>query len=475
MSLTSALGSAQNALMNTSRQTSIVSSNISNAHDPNYSRRIAQTVSMAPGARILNVKRLADDSLFRQNLSALSAYNGQNFLMSGLDRMGMSVNGPDNATSPATMIGKLQEAMQLYSSNPSNRNLAESAVESARALVASLNKGSSEIQNMRADMDRQIGTAVDELNSLLSQFEKVNGEVINGTRMGRDTSDSLDQRDKLLKDISEYVSISTIVRGENDIVITTSDGATLFETIPREVTFDATLAYQAGMTGDSIRIDGVPVVAGKGADSTASGKLAAMIQLRDDVAVKQQAQLDEMARGLIKAFAEDEAGGIAGLFTSAGAYPDDTLVNGLAASIRVNVAYDSQQGGDPEALRDGATVNLNPTGAASFSDNILSYLDQLEADRPFDTAAGLFATGNLTNFSTESVGWLEGNRKAASSAMENKGATLMRTEQALSNQTGVNIDQEMAMLLDLEHSYAASARMLQAVNEMLATLLNSIR
>ena len=105
---------------------------------------------------------------------------------------------------------------------------------------------------MRADMDRQIGTAVDELNSLLSQFEKVNGEVINGTRMGRDTSDSLDQRDKLLKDISEYVSISTIVRGENDIVITTSDGATLFETIPREVTFDATLAYQAGMTGDSI-------------------------------------------------------------------------------------------------------------------------------------------------------------------------------------------------------------------------------
>jgi len=200
-----------------------------------------------------------------------------------------------------------------------------------------------------------------------------------------------------------------------------------------------------------------------------------MIQLRDDVAVKQQAQLDEMARGLIKAFAEDEAGGIAGLFTSAGAYPDDTLVNGLAASIRVNVAYDSQQGGDPEALRDGATVNLNPTGAASFSDNILSYLDQLEADRPFDTAAGLFATGNLTNFSTESVGWLEGNRKAASSAMENKGATLMRTEQALSNQTGVNIDQEMAMLLDLEHSYAASARMLQAVNEMLATLLNSIR
>jgi len=461
--------------MNTSRQTSVVSSNISNAHDPNYSRRIAQTVSTAPGARILNVKRLADDSLFRQNLSALSAFNGQNFLMSGLDRIGTSVNGPDNATSPAKMIGKLQEAMQLYSSNPSNRNLAESAVESARAVVASLNKGSSEIQAMRADMDKQISTAVEELNSLLGQFEKVNAEVINGTRMGSDISDVLDQRDTLLKDISEYVSISTIVRGQNDIVITTNDGATLFETIPREVTFDATLAYQAGTTGEMIRIDGVPVVAGNGANTTASGKLAAMIQLREDVAVKQQAQLDEVARGLILAFAEDEAGDIAGLFTAPGPFPEDTLINGLAASIRVNALYDSQQGGDPEALRDGATVVLNPTGAASFSETLLSYLDLLEADRPFDPAAGLFATGSLTDFSTESVGWLEGNRKAASFAMENKDATLMRTEQALSNKTGVNIDQEMAMLLDLEHSYAASARMLQAVDEMLATLLNAVR
>lgn len=461
--------------MNTSRQTSVVATNISNANDPNYTRRLAQTISMAPGARILNVKRLADESLFRQNLSALSAFSGQNFLMSGLDRIGLSVNGPDSMTSPAKMIGKLQEAMQLYSSNPSNRNLAESAVESARAVVSSLNKGSREIQTMRADMDRQISTAVDELNTLLGQFEKVNAEVINGTRMGRDISDALDQREKLLKDISEYVSISTIVRGQNDIVITTSDGATLFETIPRKVTFDSTIAYQAGMSGEPIRIDGVPIAAGKGANTTASGKLAAMIQLREDVAVKQQAQLDEMARGLILAFAEDEAGGIPGLFTSTGPFPGTTLIDGLAGMIRINPAYDSQQGGNPEALRDGATVNLNPSGAASFSDTLLAYLDALESDMDFDPAAGLFAEGSLTNFSTESVGWLEGNRKAADFAMENKGATLMRTEQALWNQTGVNIDQEMAMLLDLEHSYAASARMLQAVNDMLATLLNSVR
>jgi flagellar hook-associated protein 1 len=474
MSLTSALYTAQSALLNTSRHTSIVSKNISNAHDPDYARRIAQTISMAPGARVINIKRLADDGLFRQNMSALSAFSGQNTLMASMNKLQLSVNGPDNATSPAKMIGQLQEALQLYSSSPSNRNLAEAAVEAARSVAASLNKGTREIQLTRADMDRQITTAVGELNSLLADFEKINGEVINATRSGRDGSDLLDQRDKLLKQISEYVSISTINRGDNDLVIMTGDGATLFETIPRAVTFDPTLQYFAGTQGNPVRVDGVPVVAGAGGNTTANGKIAAMIQVRDDVAVKMQTQLDELARGLIHAFSEDT--GVAGLFVSPDlGYPGMAHVVGLAGSIRVHQDYDSHAGGDPQALRDGATLNLNPSGAASYSDQILVYLDALEAPRDFDPVAGLAEETSVMNFSTDTIGWLEAGRQAASRAAENKGATLMRTEAALSNATGVNIDQEMTMLLDLEHSYAASARMLQTVNSMLAALMEAVR
>jgi flagellar hook-associated protein 1 len=474
MSLTSALNTAQSALLNTSKHTSIVSKNISNAHDPDYARRIGQTISMAPGARIINVKRLADDALFRQNLSALSAFSGQNLLMSGMNRLQTSVNGPDNATSPAKMIGKLQEALQLYSSTPSNRNLAEAAVEAARSVASALNKGTTAIQATRTDMDRQIKTAVDELNTLLADFEKVNADVIIGTRAGRDISDSLDQRDKLLKQISDYVSISTISRGDNDLVIMTGDGATLFETIPRAVTFEPTQQYFAGTVGNPVLVDGVPVRAGFGGNTTAAGKIAGMMQIREDVAVKQQIQLDEIARGLIIAFSE--APGTEGLFEAPDlGYPGLTHVAGMAGNLRVNPAYNSQAGGDPQALRDGGTLNLNPTGAAAFADQILSYLDQLEAPMDFDPVAGLADTASIMNFSTDSISWLEAGRKAAASAVENKGATLMRTEAALSNTTGVNIDQEMAMLLDLEHSYAASARMLQTVNSMLAALMDAVR
>jgi flagellar hook-associated protein 1 len=131
MSLTSALHTAQSALINTARQTQVVSGNISNAHDPNYTRKQAATVSMAPGVRTVTITRMADEALFRQNLSALSGYEAQNRLMEGLDRLALAVNGADNKTAVATTIGKFQEALQLFSATPSSSSSTRSATWSA--------------------------------------------------------------------------------------------------------------------------------------------------------------------------------------------------------------------------------------------------------------------------------------------------------------------------------------------------------
>ncbi|MEP4751127.1 MAG: flagellar basal body rod C-terminal domain-containing protein, partial [Nitratireductor sp.] len=40
--------------------------------------------------------------------------------------------------------------------------------------------------------------------------------------------------------------------------------------------------------------------------------------------------------------------------------------------------------------------------------------------------------------------------------------------------TGVNIDVEMSLLLDLEHAYEASARLIRTVDQMMATLLETV-
>src|SRR4029079_2165233 len=104
MSLSSALSIAQSSLLATSKQTSIVSRNVADASNPDYARRTAVVTSTAPGARSVEIQRAANDLLFRQNLSALSAWSGQSTLYSGIDRLAVAVNGVDNASSASTAI-----------------------------------------------------------------------------------------------------------------------------------------------------------------------------------------------------------------------------------------------------------------------------------------------------------------------------------------------------------------------------------
>ena len=302
MSLSSALSIAQSSIRNTARQTSIVSRNVLEANNPDYSRRMA--VATNDGARSIEIQRAANEQLFRQNLQALSSWNGQSTLYNGMERLNLSVNGIENASSPATALGKLQEALHLYSAAPSNRNLAETTLDAAREVVRTLNDGTSAIQSFRSVADQEISTAVGELNNLLADLEKANNAVISGTRSGRDVTDALDQRDATLKKIAEYVPISTFTRGDNDMVVLTKDGSTLFETVPRSISFTPTSIYAPGTTGGKVFIDGVPVDLAAGGNTSASGRIAGMIQLRDGVTVTMQSQLDEIARGLITAFAE---------------------------------------------------------------------------------------------------------------------------------------------------------------------------
>jgi flagellar hook-associated protein 1 FlgK len=473
MSLSTALSIAQNSLLNTQRQTSVVSKNMANQYNADYTRRAAVISSLGPGSQVASISRATNAALFKQNLSALSGWMAQSTIVEGLDHLQIAVNGVDDATSPAVLIGKMQSALEFFSAAPSNRTLAENVVETARQVALGLNQGTRAIQAFRTDLDRQIATAVTELNQLLADFRMVNDEIVGGTAAGRDVLDSLDRRDALLKKISEIVPVSTITRAGGDVMLVTADGGTLFETIPRHVHFEPTPAYGATSTGNGVFIDGVPLFSSTGANTTGSGTLAAMVQLRDGYANDLQLQLDEIARGLISAFSEP---GGDGLFTSSSGTPSGAAgLTGLAGEIRINPLVDPGLAGDPLLLRDGITADYNPGDLASFNERLFTYLDKLDAPSTFTSASGATVSQSLTAYSAAAIGWLGDARKTAASAAEAKSALAIRSAEALSNATGVNVDEEMALLLELEHSYSASAKMLQVVDEMLKTLLAAVR
>jgi flagellar hook-associated protein 1 FlgK len=139
---------------------------------------------------------------------------------------------------------------------------------------------------------------------------------------------------------------------------------------------------------------------------------------------------------------------------------------------------DSTVGGSASVLRDGgaggAGYIANASGAASYSDLLIRYSQNLDKPIAFDPAAGAGSNASVMTYSTNAISSFEAARKDASDAADNKNALMTRTQQALSNSTGVNIDEEMSMMLDLEHSYQASARMISTVDNMLAALMNAI-
>lgn len=481
MSLTSALNTAQAIFRNTGEQTSVISTNIANDGNANYVRRAPVVVNTIYGASTVSTERAQQMALLRQLTEANSASSAQDALLTGLTTLSNALGGNDYELSPSTYLAQLQNSLEAFAASPGEYTLAATVVTDAQDVAKSLNAASTTVQNLRTETDAEIVTQVAELNRLLAEFKDVNDAVVGAMAVGADASNALDSRDTLLKDISKIVGIDSSVRANGDMVLYTTDGTTLFETLPRSVTFTRTLSYDATVTGNAVYIDGVAVEPGEGGNTTAAGSLSALLQLRDEIAPTFQIQLDEVARGLVEAFAESDPLGVAadmpGLFTWAGGTmpTSGTVQPGLAATITVSNAVIATAGGNPMLVRDGgingATYDWNTGDNSGFTTLLMKYSDALDADRPFDASAELKTTMSIMNFASGSIGWLEELRSNATTASDNKVALYERSFQSYSSETGVNLDEELSLLLDVEQSYKATAKLVSTIDEMLKAVL----
>jgi flagellar hook-associated protein 1 len=487
MSLTSALNTAQSIFNNTGTQSSIVSNNISNAGNKDYVRRQAMLSNSLNGAQVVKISRAQEDALQKQYLKAASQDSSQQTLLSGLEDLKSIMGGNDNETSPEVALRAFRDKLGTFRATPGDLIAAQGAITAAQDVATSLNNASKAVQQQRSDADKAIKNQVDSLNSLLKQFETANNAVKKATAGNEDPSNALDEREKVLKQINQIVGVSTVQRPNNDMVLFTADGTTLFETIPRAVSFEPTQSYAANTAGNKVYVDGVAVNMGSGASTNAKGSLASLLQIRDDIAPKFQSQLDEVARGLVTLYQE---GGAPGLFVwsdpqtgvPGGVPPAPTsttrgIVDGIAGTISVNKAVitSGSPAGDPMRLRDGninGGAGTNTNNASGYSAELDRLYTAMDTGVPFDTRTGLDTNVSIMSYATNSIGWLEQNRSDATTAAENTQAASARTDEAYSNETGVNLDEELTLLLDIEQSYKAATKILNAVDEMLKALLD---
>jgi flagellar hook-associated protein 1 FlgK len=510
MSLSSAFSIINSSFNANANQTAVISRNISNASTTGYTLKTANLATNSyGGVEVSSITRATNTALQEQMLASTSTAAQQSAIANGLSQLSATVSDSASTSStsstttasgqsPAAMLAGLQTALQNYETSPTNPTVGQSVISAATALTGSLNNATATVQQVRSQADAGMATSVATINSLLAQFQTVNNTVVSGLQTGADVTDAEDSRDTILGQIAQQVGVSTVTSPNGSVSIYTDSGVTLFQTTARTVTFAASPTLTAGAAGNAVMVDGVPITGPNSPMAIQSGALAGLATLRDTTAPQFQAQLDQIASGLINAFAETNQttpgtpNPLPGLFTDpTGAVPTNTAVPpaanavpaGLAGQISVNAAVDPSQGGNVNLLRDGGIANAeagntdytyNTTGAASYTTRIQQMMTQISAAQTFNPSAGAGSSVSLTNYANASVSWVQGQYQQATDQSSASSALATTASQALSSATGVNLDDQTSQMLSLENSYQTTAKLLTTVNNMFASLLTAV-
>ncbi len=155
--------------------------------------------------------------------------------------------------------------------------------------------------------------------------------------------------------------------------------------------------------------------------------------------------------------------------------PTTGVINtGLAGTIKVTALVDQAAGGNPSLIRDGGINGVNYVynagGEAGFFARIQGLVDGMAASRTYDPAALGKPSGSLVDFAGSSVSWLESQRKSVGDDATYSQTLLERSADALSNVNGVNMDDEMTFMLQVERTFSASSKLISTIDDMLKEL-----
>ena len=98
----------------------------------------------------------------------------------------------------------------------------------------------------------------------------------------------------------------------------------------------------------------------------------------------------------------------------------------------------------------------------------------MTATQGFPSGTGLATSNSVTGQAADSASWLDGAIPIGDQYATYQSTLSTQASQALSNATGVNIDQQMSQMLDLENSYQASAKIISTISSMFSSLLQAV-
>ena len=483
MSISGGLTSALSGLTAASKAAEVVSNNIANATTPGYGRRVLRTSSRVVGSggqgvRITGISRISNPIAIRDRRLSEATVGDRSGRASFLQRVEQALGTPDQASSLSGRIASFDAALVEAASRPESEARLSRAMESAKSILQLMNTASREIQTARATADDQITAQVSFLNSTLEKIAEANQQIRENQGSGRETAGLMDERQQLVDSISTILPLREAERENGQIALYASDGTVILDRKAGVFGFDPVGVVTPGMTIGSGALSGLTL---NGRDVRTSGDrspitggaMASQFAVRDELAVAAQARLDAVARDLVERFQDSgldasRAPGDPGLFTDDGAAFVAADEPGLSQRISLNAGVDPAQGGALWRLRDG----LGATAPGFSGDARLLTALQGALTLPRTPVSGGFMLGDRS-FSTLGADLLSGISTARLQADGDMSFAQSHadTMRQIELQDGVDTDQEMQNLLLIEQTYAANAKVVKTISDLIDLLL----
>lgn len=487
MSLSQALSSANSGLASTSRRADVSASNIANASTPGYVRRSVITSENVAGGQsggvsITAIERSQDLAVSRLRRDADSAAGRSSVIAQAYQTLNTELGSPSDGYGLFATLENLESALKNLEATPESAALQNAVFSAANETTHQFNALSHLATSLRETADSNIDKSVRKVNESLYRLQDINAKFGSIDEQSSEGAALEDERQRLIDGIAEILPIKDVVRDNGQVDILTNSGVYLLSGNVRELSFERagtiTEGDRLGEAGS--RLSGLFVgeqnltPGTDGRHSLQSGSLAGQFNIRDSVATDFSDSLDGLAADLISRFSNDaldptKAAGAPGIFTDGGLAHDPDNLSGTAARLKLNNAINPNAGGDVSRLRDGlgATTPGNSGNTAIISGLVSAMTDRQNA--PAGTnLQGQFSVIDSIAGLTSQIGEQTLRHDSINSSTIARRDVLSDTELSRS---AVDTDAELQNLLIIEQAYAANARVIQTISDMIDRLM----
>ncbi len=383
------IGIGQSALSAAYAQLQTTGHNIANVNTPGYVRQEAMLESagghytgggyIGRGVNVTDVARRYDQFIAREVTTTTALATGDAARSRALDQLDRLL--ADTDTGLGVAIDDLRSSIADLVNRPDDASTREVVIRRAAAMAEQFRDTAGQLQRLGADTDLRIGETVEQVNSKLEAIANLNRQIAATQGSGKQPSDMLDQRDKLIDEVAGSIQVTRMTQADGSVSLFSAAGHALV--LGRSTSKLTTQPDPLDPARQQVAFQVSGTVIAADAATLGTGTLAGLLRFRDQDLASAQAKVGQLAAAVAGAYNGQQALGLdqqgrpgAALFGANGVQAVPAGNN--KGNIALNVAI-----ADPSKLR-ATDYRLSFDGS--------SYQLESLADGSVSTLAGLPAT-----------------------------------------------------------------------------------